>query len=303
MRLFWRRKSPRPNVWPVHDDIGGAESRLHRLRRGFSKISGHWDRSSRFPNFYRSIIFSATAAIGSFALIFYLLSSPRPIALAPNLFEPETIAGRASVIDGDTIEIHGTRIRLFGIDAPESDQDCLVGGHPTRCGQRAALALADEINNRPVTCDSKDRDSYGRVVAICRVAGEDLNAWMVAQGWALAYRQYSTDYVTQERQAAASKRGIWQGEFVSPWDWRRDHARALPSTPPPNGAASISARNSSAPTGQCDIKGNISQNGERIYHVPGGGYYSRTIIDLAKGERWFCSEAEARAAGWRRSRR
>jgi len=53
----------------------------------------------------------------------------------------------------------------------------------------------------------------------------------------------------------------------------------------------------------CIIKGNISDRGERIYHMPGGEFYDRTRISLAKGERWFCSEADARAAGWRRSKR
>jgi endonuclease YncB( thermonuclease family) len=134
-----------------------------------------------------------------------------------------TITGRASVIDGDTIEIHGTRIRLFGIDAPESDQSCTVRGKEFRCGQRAALALSDEIGNRVVNCEAKDRDRYGRVVAVCLAGGEDINAWMVVNGWALAYWHYSNDYVSQEEQAAKSKIGIWQGEFAPPWDWRRSH--------------------------------------------------------------------------------
>ena len=132
----------------------------------------------------------------------------------------QAIIGQASVIDDDTIEIHGTRIRLYGIDAPESGQTCLEEGSPTRCGQQAALALADKIANHVVTCEPKDRDRYNRVVAICRALGEDLNAWMVAQGMAVAYRQYAIDYVQQEEQAAASKHSIWKGEFIFPWDWR-----------------------------------------------------------------------------------
>ena len=133
---------------------------------------------------------------------------------------------------------------------------------------------------------------------------------MVAEGLAVAYRQYSIDYVPQEGQAAASKRGIWKGEFIFPWDWRRANEnheyRVLPrsfKSAPSNSGSSNSAQSSSAASGQCLIKGNISQSGERIYHVPGGDFYGRTVINVAKGERWFCSEAEARAAGWRRSRR
>jgi endonuclease YncB( thermonuclease family) len=215
MRLFSWRKQPRAVIWPRHKNA--SEKRLHNVRRGFNKSTRRWGRSSWLQIHYRSVIFPATATIASFALVLYLLSSPWPKALTLKHFALETIAGRASVIDGDTIEIHGTRIRLFGIDAPEGGQYCMVEGNPTRCGQRAALALSDKINSHPVTCESKDRDSYGRVVAICRVAGEDLNAWMVAQGWALAYRHYSIKYVSQEQEAAAAKRGIWRGEFISPW--------------------------------------------------------------------------------------
>ena len=112
---------------------------------------------------------------------------------------------------------------------------------------------------------------------------------MVSQGFALAYRKYSTAYVGQERAAKAARRGLWRGEFVAPWDWRRGKRLA---------AAAPVAR-----TGECRIKGNISRSGKRIYHVPGARYYDRTRIDTSKGERWFCSEAEARVAGWRRAKR
>ncbi len=100
------------------------------------------------------------------------------------------IAGVASVIDGDTIEIHGQRIRLHGIDAPESGQTCLdAAGRKWRCGQRAALALQDLIGRRTVTCDERDVDRYGRIVGRCLVGELDINEWLVAQGLALAYRQ------------------------------------------------------------------------------------------------------------------
>jgi len=133
----------------------------------------------------------------------------------------QPIVGRASVIDGDTIEIHGTRIRLFGIDAPEGGQTCNAQGKAYRCGQKAALALSDRIGGKTVECRPKDRDRYGRVVAVCLVDGEDINGWMVAQGWALAYRYYSLDYVRQEQHAESAKAGMWHGQFVPPWDWRR----------------------------------------------------------------------------------
>jgi len=130
-------------------------------------------------------------------------------------------AGQATVIDGDTIEIHGQRIRLFGIDAPESRQTCEAAGEIYRCGQQAALALSDFTGRQVVSCEDRGRDRYGRVVAVCSAGGEDLGAWLVSNGLALAFRRYSVDYVDQEQAAQSGRRGLWAGEFVAPWDWRR----------------------------------------------------------------------------------
>ncbi len=131
------------------------------------------------------------------------------------------VAGVASVIDGDTIEVHGQRIRLHGIDAPESRQLCRLDGKPWQCGEVAANALADKIARRSVTCEDLGRDRFKRIIARCTVADEDIGAWMVSQGLALAYRRYSRDYVDQEAEAQAARRGIWASEFVKPWEWRR----------------------------------------------------------------------------------
>ncbi len=131
------------------------------------------------------------------------------------------VAGTASVIDGDTIEVHDQRIRLHGIDAPESRQLCRLDGKPWQCGKDAANALAEKIARRPVTCEDLGRDRYKRIIGRCTVAGEDLGEWMVQQGLALAYRRYSLDYVDEEADAQAARRGIWASEFVKPWEWRR----------------------------------------------------------------------------------
>lgn len=133
----------------------------------------------------------------------------------------EPLAGIASVVDGDTIELHGERIRLNGIDAPESRQFCEDAvGESYRCGQKAAFALADHIREKSIRCEGDKRDRYGRLIATCYLGGEDLDGWMVSQGWALAFRRYSLQYVPEEEEAMAAKRGIWQGAFMAPWEWR-----------------------------------------------------------------------------------
>jgi len=206
---------------------------------------------------------------------------------APAAFAADT-AGQASIVDVDTIEIHGERIRILDIDAPENRQTCTKpDGTEWRCGQQAALALADWIGQRTVICASDSRDIYGRFLARCVVAGEDVASWLVANGWAVPYRDCKCEIVRDTAgKAKTAKVSIWSCTFVMPWDFR--HSRQ-------SMGASATAQ------GQCLIKG-ISSKGERIYHVPGGRYYDATVIDTAKGERWFCSEAEAVAAGWQKSK-
>ena len=189
----------------------------HRLRR--------WHA---FGATLTMLILGLSAAIGIIAYSQFATtdsgSAGLPRILGPKV-SSQPIVGQASVVDGDTIEIHGTRIRLFGIDAPEGGQTCTVQGKAMPCGRRAAFALANRIGRQVVECRPKDEDRYGRVVAVCGVGGEDINAWMVAQGWALAYRYYSRDYVSQERSASKAKLGMWQGEFEPPWDWRQTVSR------------------------------------------------------------------------------
>jgi endonuclease YncB( thermonuclease family) len=202
--------------------------------------------------------------------------------MAESRFRWSSLTGRATVVDGNTIIIRGWRIRLDAIDAPESRQTCEADGQPWRCGQQAALALAEKIGAANVTCANRGRDHYSRTLAICTLGDLDLNGWLVAEGWALAYRFYSTEYVSDEDVAKAASKGVWRGRFVPPWDWRRG-VRLADAEPP----------------GECAIKGDINQDSERIYHVPGGRWYAETRISPDRGERWFCTEEEARDAGWR----
>jgi len=133
------------------------------------------------------------------------------------------IAGRVRVIDGDTIVIGRTHIRLLGMDAPEADQTCTDADDRTwRCGQAATRVLVARIAGQRLACATAGLDRYRRTLATCALPdGTDIDAWMVQQGWALAY--YSDVYRPQEAEARAAKRGIWAGTFIPPWVWRHRH--------------------------------------------------------------------------------
>jgi len=200
------------------------------------------------------------------------------------------LTGQASVIDADTIDIRGQRVRLQGVDAPESSQICLdANNRKWRCGQQASLALADLIGRGHVTCTISGLDKYNRQIGTCSTGGTEINQWLVRAGWAVAYRKYSRAYVPDEAAAKRDRVGIWQGRFVPPSDWRR-------------GKRLTGAATADTGTQKCSIKGNISSKGTRIYHMPGTRWHAQTRIDTSKGERWFCTESQARAAGWRKAR-
>jgi endonuclease YncB( thermonuclease family) len=142
-----------------------------------------------------------------------------------------TTTGTASIIDADTIEIHGERIRLVGVDAPESGQKCLSAQSKfVRCGAEAANALDTWINRNPVSCDIEGKDRYGRSLGECSVRGQSMQEWLVTNGYALAYRSYSKAYVPAELKARTAKTGVWAGKFVAPWDWRK--GKRLPGEKP-----------------------------------------------------------------------
>jgi endonuclease YncB( thermonuclease family) len=195
----------------------------------------------------------------------------------------QSLSGRADVIDGDTLRIAGETVRLHAIDAPEAGQRCAdAAGGTWECGAAATAAL-ERLARGGLVCAGRERDRYDRLVAKCFAQGRDVGAALVRSGAAFAYPEYGLDYVDAEKEAVFAGRGVWRGGTSRPEVLR------------------AAAPDEDAPPG-CAIKGNISSNG-RIYHVPGQVHYARTRISEARGERWFCSEAAARAAGWRRARR
>jgi endonuclease YncB( thermonuclease family) len=198
-----------------------------------------------------------------------------------------TTTGPMRVIDGDSFEVAGVKIRLHAVDAPETDQMCETRqGAEWACGGWISKVVTDRYNWITASCERLDTDRYGRTVARCTALGGDIGAWLVSEGFAFAYVKYGSDYVALEREAAAADRGLHAVRMQSPEQHRRN-GRAEPQRV----------------SGECNIKGNISAKGVKIYHMSGQEFYNRTRISLSKGERWFCSEAAARAAGWRKARR
>lgn len=207
------------------------------------------------------------------------------VLILPTLsFAADRIAGPVDVIDADTWDVGGVRVRLFGIDAPELDQTCGdAGGGNWSCGAWATHQVRQLFQGKTVSCTPLDRDRYGRIVARCKQGRHDVAERIVRRGLAFAYRKYSDDYWAFEQAAQIRRTGLHAARVQAPWVHRSTGRRQS--------------------EGACRIKGNISSRGEKIYHVPGQKYYAKTRISKTRGERWFCTPAQARAAGWRAARR
>jgi endonuclease YncB( thermonuclease family) len=207
------------------------------------------------------------------------------------------VFGNGQAKDGDSLMVGDREVRLFGIDAPEFDQSCKRAGEDWACGSAAADRLAQLVTGKNVVCASLGTDQYGRLLGRCTVGATDVNRAMVASGYAVAFRRYSSDYVSAEDSARANKRGVWSGTFQMPSDFR--HAGDAPVPQRPKTRERVVASSSgwqARASGNCNIKGNRNRKGQWICHVPGMPYYDRT-----RPEDIFCTEAEARAAGYRRA--
>ena len=207
----------------------------------------------------------------------------------------QTLSGSAEIIDGDSLSVSGISVRLFGIDAPEGKQICIRAGTAWGCGEEAATQLRNLIGGNPIECRGRDIDTYGRTLAVCAVAGIEINRAMVEAGWATAFRKYSQDYVVEETQARAAHHGIWTSEFALPQDYRAAQNASRGTAP-----VTLMRRQAAPPASPvisgCVIKGNRNRKGQWIYHLPGMPYYA-----ITQAEEMFCSEAQAQAAGYRRA--
>lgn len=222
------------------------------------------------------------------------------LSASPAALQAQTTVGTAVAVDGDSLDFDGQRIRLFGIDAPERTQTCDRDGKTWPCGEAAAGKLQSMIEGRQVVCRGRGNDQYGRAVAVCEAGGGELNRLMVAQGWAVAFREFSADYIADETRSKAGRTGIWDSTFMLPGDYRRLKAEVVEARQPQR-SASVAPRQSarvpaSAVMGRCAIKGNRNRKGQWIYHLPGFPYYEAT-----RAEEIFCSESDAQAAGYRRA--
>lgn len=213
------------------------------------------------------------------------------LASAPAHADP-VIAGRVVVVDGDTFDIGRVRIRLWGVDAPERRQTCTkADGQLWQCGVEARTALRTLTDSASVRCVPQYLDRDGRQVAKCSIGGKDIAGQLVAQGWVLDYPHFSKDvFQASERQARLKRIGVWQGTVTPPWEWRAQQQQGRIAADDAVGR-------------RCRIKGNINAQGQRIAHAPDQRDYATVRIDANRGERWFCTIAAARAAGWRQAAR
>lgn len=196
------------------------------------------------------------------------------------------------VVDGDTFKIKLGRktesVRIIGIDTPET----VDPRKPVQCfGKEASMKMKSLIAGKTVTLEknpAEDRDKYKRLLRYISLDDQDIGAKMVQDGYAFSYKQFPhprlEEYNTLEKEAREALRGLWGS--VCDYQTTPALSEAKTSSNPP-------------PQGRCNIKGNISK--EKIYHLPGCGSYEKTIIETDKGERWFCTEQDAVAAGWRRA--
>jgi len=219
------------------------------------------------------------------------------------------VSGVPRIVDADTLYIDAHKIRLSGVDAPETDQVCLdARGQTNTCGIEAKNRLQERFGGRPLTCTLSGTDLYGRSLGDCAADGESISRWLVRNGWALAFRKYSTTFIADEDYARERKVGLWAGAFIAPWDWRhRSGATVILGALDVTKDAQrklLSPQNASEPPDpNCVIKANMSRSGECIYHVPGGRFYDRLRMESHADRRWYCNEAEAEAAGCRHSKR
>jgi endonuclease YncB( thermonuclease family) len=235
----------------------------------------------------------ADRIVRALPLLAVVCATPASHQLAVASQRENALAGAGvGVIDGDTLQIDGHTVQLYGIDAPELGQYCEHNGELWDCGVEAALFLQKTVQfeGPPIECspwgeEPADGGSAELVIGVCQVGPKVVGLTMVQNGYAMALPDSFPDYKEAEKQARQAKLGLWRGDFVPPWEWR---------------AGKGGEARSSDWVRRCNVKGARGPAGEAIYYVPTDEDYDRVAIDPARGEQVFCSDEEARAAGWTR---
>lgn len=205
-----------------------------------------------------------------------------PLAMVPGM-APTVIEGRATALSGDALRIDGKLIRLAGIEAPVIEQRCGNTRTAWRCGAAAQSSLRDLVRGRLVRCEVNGNDPGGRILATCQAGGRDLASELTAKGLAFADEGLFSRYGAREREAREAKLGVWRVANAERPKAYRDRRWEMAQKAAPQG---------------CPIKGHVVGN-ERVYVLPWSPRYERVRVREQRGGRWFCSETEARAAGWR----
>jgi endonuclease YncB( thermonuclease family) len=198
----------------------------------------------------------------------------------------KSVKGRAYATGADTLRIGGTPVRLAGIEAHESEQRCGRGSNRWRCSSVAETVLSRLVNSRTVSCSLSGTDDAGRALGRCTVGETDVAAELVRQGYVFAGGGLLARYAGEEREARAAKAGLWGGEAERPAEYR---------------AKLWEEAKRRAPDG-CPIKGQVTAS-SRTYVLPWSPDYERARVQSTRGERWFCSEQEAVAAGFKAAQR
>ena len=217
----------------------------------------------------------------------------------------QIMSGPAAVVDANTLDMTGSRVRLVGLDAPERKQTCTRSGEDWACGEEAARTVAAIIAEQAITCVVQGSDASGLTLAACKVRNIDIGQELLRRGMAVVLDDAPPGYAEASGVAQSLQYGLWAGDFQQPSEWRTANSSASQrevrqdraGTERPAGRArSVSERRYTNALG-CAIKGNRSRRGEWIYHLPGQAYYEDT-----RPEELFCTEREAMAAGYRRAK-
>ncbi|MEM8971634.1 MAG: thermonuclease family protein [Pseudomonadota bacterium] len=202
---------------------------------------------------------------------------------APTAYADTALSGKAAVIDGNTLEIEGRQVRLLGIDAPEAAQELqLTTGGTDFLGRGAAMMLRSLITENSIRCQlSTQKDGRGLPLATCFNDTVDVAAEMIASGMARTSASYLSPYAGVETKAKANKKGFWRDQSEAPWSFRERRLEASKKS---------AARD-------CVFKA-ISHRGRKTLITPWSPWYNDVQVNLARGDRWFCNEAQAVSQGW-----